>query len=77
MVMYYLGMKYLVHPIIRWQDRLDEKRRMAIGEARGIAIGAARSDAKWRAWYQRRFEAQARGEPFDEPPPNPPQGQDC
>ena len=42
MVMYYLGMKYLVHPIIRWQDRLDEKARAKaarkrVGDAMGIA----------------------------------------
>ena len=94
MVMYYLGMKYLVHPIIRWQDRLDEKARakairqiysrasdfadhegVAFSKAvkRGEAIGAARTYAKWRAWYERRLDAEEHGEPFNEPPPPPPQ----
>lgn len=64
MVMYNLGMNLIVRPIIRWHERR--------GEARGIAIGEARNDAEWRAWYQRLLEHEARGEPFDEPPPQPP-----
>ena len=27
------------------------------------------SDARWRAWNDRREKAESRGEPFDEPPP--------
>lgn len=61
MVMYNLGMNLIVRPIIRWHERR--------GEAQGIAIGAERTDQEWRAWYQRLLDSQARGEPFDEPPP--------
>ena len=68
MVMYNLGMNLIVRPIIRWHERRGEAR----GEERGIAIGEARTDAEWRAWYQRFLEHQAQGEPFDEPPPPPP-----
>ena len=68
MVMYSLGMNLVVRPIIRWHERRGEAR----GEERGIAIGEARTDAEWRAWYQRFLEHQAHGEPFDEPPPPPP-----
>ena len=42
----------------------------AIGYAKGIALGRSESDAKWRAWNERREKAAARGEPFDEPPPD-------
>ena len=42
MVMYYLGMKYLVHPVIRWQDRLDEKARAKAARKR---VGKAMSTA--------------------------------
>ena len=35
MVMYYLGIKYLVHPVIRWHERRGEARGIAIGEVRG------------------------------------------
>ena len=77
MVMYNLGMNLIVRPIIKWHESRGEARGeargIAIGEERGIAIGAARNDAGWRAWHQRGLNAQARGEPFDEPPPNPPQ----
>ena len=60
MVMYNLGMNLIVRPVIKWHER------------RGEARGAERTDAEWRAWYQRGLYAQARGEPFDEPPPPPP-----
>lgn len=64
MVMYNLGMNLIVRPIIKWHER----RGIAIGEAQA----AARTDAEWRAWYQRNLDAAERGEPFDEPPPPPP-----
>ena len=38
----------------------------AIGRTEGIAI----SNAKWRAWNERREKAAASGEPFGEPPPD-------
>ncbi len=41
----------------------------AKGEVRGEARGRAKERAEWRAWLERSREAQARGEPFDEPPP--------
>ena len=45
----------------------------ARGEARGIEIGEARGTSKslYAAgdWYRRKTDAEARGEPFDEPPP--------
>ena len=43
------------------------------GEARGIKIGEARGTSKslYAAgdWYRRKTDAEARGKPFDEPPP--------
>lgn len=55
-----------------------EERGIAIGEERGeergIAIGEKRgfaaANARWEGWWQRRQEAEQRGEPFDEPPPS-------
>lgn len=41
-------------------ERLRERRR---------AEGRAEADRDWEAWNQRRIEAEARGEPFTEPPP--------
>ena len=37
----------------------------------GEAIGEERERKRWEAWNRRRLEAQARGEPFDEPTPKP------
>ena len=45
----------------------------AKGEAKGIAKGKAEGEAKerelWIAWNNRRLEAEAKGEEFNEPPP--------
>ena len=40
-----------------------------LGEARGKVIGRSEGLSESAAWYQRKMEADARGEPFDEPPP--------
>ena len=59
------------------------KRRKALAEAeakgreegvkqgleQGVAQGRAETAAKFREWNERRLEADAKGEPFDEPPP--------
>ena len=37
--------------------------------ARRRSQGIAERDAEWNAWNQRRLEAEARGESFDEPVP--------
>ena len=39
------------------------------GEGRGRARGEARGLSMAAAWYQRKTDAEARGEPFNEPPP--------
>ena len=41
-------------------ERLRERRR---------AEGRAEANREWLAWNTRRLEAEAEGEPFDEPPP--------
>ena len=43
------------------------KRRKALAEAE--AKGRKQAIAKFREWNARRLEADAKGEPFDEPPP--------
>lgn len=43
------------------------------GVEEGVAIGRAQvlpKVAAWRRWNTRRLEFEARGEPFDEPPPD-------
>ena len=60
-------------------DWLEKRRRqaraegVAEGEARGIAQGEAKGRAELVAevvaWNERRLAAEAKGEPFDEPPP--------
>ncbi len=41
----------------------------ARGIAEGRAIGRAEVKQLWTEWYQRLKSAEARGAPFDEPPP--------
>ncbi len=71
---------------IRKGEEIGEKRGEERGEERGIAIGEERGEergiaigekrgfaaanARWEGWWQRRQEAERRGEPFDEPPPS-------
>ena len=60
-------------------DWLEKRRRqaraegVAEGEARGIAQGEAKGRAEALAevvaWNEKRLAAEAKGEPFDEPPP--------
>ena len=45
-----------------------EDREKAI--AQGIAEGHAERQKLWQEWNQRRLNHEARGEPFDEPPPS-------
>lgn len=44
-------------------EALDQAR------AEGAAEGMAAERVRWQAWNRRRMEAEARGEIFDEPPP--------
>ena len=36
---------------------------------RGVTVGEERGLSKAASWYQRKANAEARGEPFNEPPP--------
>ena len=44
----------------RYQNRLKQRE----------AEGEAKANARWEAWNRRRMEAEASGQPFDEPPPS-------
>ena len=41
----------------------------AEGRAEAQAEARALADQEWLDWLQRRTDAEAKGEPFDEPPP--------
>ena len=56
MVMYNFLMYHLVRPIIQRHERRGE----------------ARERERWQEWNQRRMDAAERGEPFNDPPPSPP-----
>ena len=74
-----MGMSYcvvistaLAYVIVEGVAMLAEqftKKRFAAGKAEGKAEGEAARQEEWEAWNQRRLEAEAQGQPFDEPPP--------
>ena len=43
------------------------------GKAEGVEEGRAVAHHQWQEWNARRMEAEAKGEPFNEPPPMPPE----
>ena len=47
-----------------------QERRLAEAEAKARAEARHEANAEWRAWLDRMRDAQAKGEPFDEPPPS-------
>ena len=66
-------MSVLVAGVIAMFGKTIFRRGVALGEergqAKGEAIGEARALSGAAAWYQRKMDAEARGERFDEPPP--------
>ena len=66
----------LVRRLEEGLERLREQRRAegraqgrAEGRVEGRVEGRAEVNCAWREWNERRLEAEARGEPFTEPPP--------
>ena len=71
------GKENLKVTLTRWlrekveEEQLERARSEGVAEGlvAGIDQGAARNHAAWLAWYNKLKEAQKKGEPFDEPPP--------
>ena len=63
----------LAHDIQKW---LEDRRKKRIAAAReqgleqGLEQGRTQERQLWQDWNTRRLDAEARGEPFTEPPPN-------
>ena len=49
-------------------NRRERQLREAVTEA--VTEAVAENNDLWRAWNERRLDAVAKGEPFDEPPPD-------
>ena len=62
--------QYLIHKFEKRGEERGIEQGIEIGRAEGIEIGEARGMAAWMAWYKKMKDAEARGEPFDEPPPS-------
>ena len=55
--------------LTRWLREKVEEEQLERARSEGIYQGAAKSHAAWLVWYNKLKEAQKKGEPFDEPPP--------
>ena len=55
---------------VRAERRRLYEKRFAEGFAAGYAEGVVEVRRLWVPWYERFKAAEARGEPFDEPPPH-------
>ena len=55
-----------------FEEWVRRRRERQMNEAIAEAVGEAltENNALWRAWNGRRLDALAKGEPFDEPPPD-------
>ena len=58
------------------EEGLEEGREEGLEEGReeGLEEGREEAHTLWEAWNRRRLEAEAKDEPFDEPPPQPTNG---
>ncbi len=61
---------YLIINLLKPAQEKFLARGEARGEARGRAAALAEATRKMEGWNRRRLEAQAKGEPFDEPLPD-------
>ena len=65
MSLYQAMVNRFVTPVIQQH----EARGRAVGLEEGQAAGRDAERARWQEWNRRRMDAEANGQPFDEPPP--------
>ena len=74
MVLYEFAVNRWVKPVIkRHKDEGRAEGReegITMGLEEGITTGLERADQQWREWLARKTDAESRGLPFDDPPPN-------
>lgn len=66
MVLYEFAVNRWVKPVIK---RHKDEGRLE-GREEGITTGLERADQQWADWLARKTDAESRGLPFDDPPPN-------
>ena len=75
----YLTRKFMADVAKIRAEGLEEGRAEGLEEGRaegleeGRVEGIAVTHRQWQGWNARRMEAEAKGEPFNEPPPTPPE----
>ena len=68
------GANMVLAELLKRQWAREASEAEARAEARNEARGAARMHRLWTEWLSRKEAAESRGEPFDEPPPQPENG---
>ena len=69
MSLYHAIVNRFVLPVIAEHEAKGYAQGYAQGYAEGLAEVRAEVNREWRDWLRRLTDAEARGEPFDEPPP--------
>ena len=59
----------ILYSLVKEQIEERQRKREAIGEARGKELGIEFADGEWEEWEARREAAKAAGEDFTEPNP--------
>jgi hypothetical protein len=62
--------QYLIRKFEKRGEERGIEQGIEIGEERGIETGRELERVAWLTWYKNMKDAEARGEPFDEPPPS-------
>lgn len=60
----------LAQYLIRKFEKRGEERGIEQGIQQGMEQGRKQANSAWMTWYKNMKDAEARGEPFDEPPPS-------
>ena len=77
-ILMYLTRKFMTKVTKIQAESFEEGKAEGLeqGIEQGLEQGIATAYRQWQAWNTRRMEAEAKGEPFNEPPPTPPKNGD-
>lgn len=64
----------LIMVLSTWVSQRQRAKGREEGREEGLEEGREEAHTLWEAWNRRRLEAEAKDEPFDEPPPQPTNG---
>ena len=69
MSLYHVIVNRFAAPVIAQHEATGMAKGRAEGRVEGQVEGRAAANREWQDWLRRRADAEAKGEPFTEPPP--------